>query len=146
MAETRQFLRLTIAGIDYLLPSTAGYTIEQRDNMQVNASPNSRVSGWRVTRASRWPAYALERGFQVTRRDDWQRAVFVEAAPNAIGVIVDEVQVLPRSDMPVAAFTPLGEPPTRAGHLFSGAAVQERRVTLVLEPRALVAYLQGIGE
>lgn len=146
MADAKQYLRLTFAGANYLLPSTAGFTIEQRENLSINSALNQRVSAWRVVRNSRWPAYALNGEFQVTRRDDWQRAVFVEAMPHALGVIVDDVHLLQRAQAQVSSFTPLGPPATRAGHLFSGAWIVEREVTLVLEPQAFVAYLQGLGD
>ncbi len=146
MADSKQYLRLVVAGVDYLLPSTAGFTIEQRENLQVNNVASGRVSAWRVTRNNRWPAYALDREFQVTRPSNWQRAVFVEAAPHAIGVIVDDVHLLPRAQAQVSPFTPLGKPATPAGHLFSGAWVTEKQVIFMLHPQALVAYLQGTGE
>ena len=145
MADATQYLRLTFAGATYLLPSTAGFTIEQRENLQVSNAPNERVSAWRATRTGRWPAYALNSEFQVTRRNDWQRAVFVEAMPHALGIIVDDVHLLPRAQVQVSPFTPLGPPATRAGHLFSGAWISDREVTLVLEPQAFVSYLQGLG-
>lgn len=146
MAESKQYLRLTFGGASWLLPNTAGYTIEQRENMTLNTVRDGRVSAWRTTRSNRWPAYALDDGFKVTRRDGWERAVFIEAAPHAIGVIVDEVQLLPRTQTQAAPFSPLGAPATRAGHLFAGAWVTEQQVMLVLEPRAFVVYLQGLGE
>jgi len=59
---------------------------------------------------------------------------------------VDEVQLLPRADTIVTPFTPLGHPPTRLGHLFAGAWVTGNRLMLVFDPKAIVAYLQGLGE
>jgi hypothetical protein len=146
MADPKQYLRLTFAGVSCLLPNSAGYTIENRENLILNDRRDGRVSAWRTSRNSRWPAYALDRNFKIVRRDDWQRAVFIEAVPHAIGVIVDDVHLLPRPQTPVAAFVPLGPPATRAGHLFSGAVLSEREVMLVLEPQAFVVYLQGLGD
>lgn len=146
MADPKQYLRLTITGGNYLLPSTAGFTIEQRENLQANSDKAARVSAWRVTRTARWPAYALDGEFRVTRRDDWQRAVFVEAIPHPIGVIVDDVHMLPRAQVQTSPFTPLGPAATEAGHLFSAAWIQEKDVMLVLDANALFAYLQGLGE
>lgn len=146
MADPKQYLRLNFSGGAYLLPSTAGYTIEQRDSLQLNDNTGSRVSAWRTVRASRWPAYALDADFRPIRRNEWQRAVFVEALPYAIGIIVDDVHLLPRQQAQVTPFTPLGQKPTRAGHIFTGAWVTERELMLVLDPQALVVFLQGLGD
>lgn len=145
MTDPHQFLRLDLGGMHFLLPSVMRYTIEQRDSLIPNTEPGSPVTAWRAVRTDRWPAYCLDQQLRLSRRDDWQRAVFLEAAPSTIGLIVDDVQMLPRADMTIAPFTPLGAPPTRHGHLFSGAWVSERRVTLVFEPQALIAYLQSLG-
>lgn len=145
MNDPKQYLRLSFGGGTYLLPSTAGYTIEQRENLTANTS-SSNVCAWRSVRGSRWPAYALDDNFQPVRRDDWERAVFVEALPHAYGVIVDDVHLLPRSQMQVSPFSPLGPAPTRAGHLFSGAWVTDTEVILVFEPKTLVAFLQGLDD
>lgn len=146
MTDPKQYLRMTFAGGTFLLPGTSGYTIEQRENLMANNSANSNVCAWRSVRGSRWPAFALDDAFQPVRRDDWQRAVFIEALPHAFGVVVDDVHMLPRSQMQVSSFTPLGRPATRAGHLFAGAWVTEEGVMLVFEPTTLVAYLQGLDE
>src|SRR6266566_8508867 len=119
MADATQYLQLTFAGASYLLPSTAGFTIEQRENLTLNNARDGRVTAWRTTRKGRMPAYALDAAFRVVRRDDWQRAVFVEAMPQALGVIVDDVQLLPRNQAQVSPFTPLGPRPTPVGHVFS---------------------------
>jgi len=144
MTETKQYLRMTFGTGTYLLPSTSGYTIEQRENLMVNGAPAGHVCAWRSVRGSRWPAYALDDAFQPQRRDDWERAVFIEALPHAFGLIVDDVHLLPRSQMQVSPFTPLGPASTRAGHLFSGAWVTEEGVLLVFDPKTLVAYLQAL--
>jgi hypothetical protein len=80
------------------------------------------------------------------RHNNWQRAVFLDAAPHAVGLVVDEVQLLPRSETVVSPFTPLGLAPTRMGHLFAGAWVTGNRVMLVFDPKAFVAYLQSLGD
>lgn len=146
MADSKQYLKLSFAGGTYLLPSTAGFTIEQRENLQLNDSPSSHVSAWRQARSSRWPAYALDADFRPTHNHAWQRAVFVEAMPHAIGVTVDEVHLLARATAQVTPYMPLGPVPTRAGHLFTGAWVNEEELMLVLDPRSLVVFLQGLGD
>jgi hypothetical protein len=53
--------------------------------------------------------------------------------------------MLPRMDVDVEPLTPLGTPPTPAGHLFGGTWVRGNRLTLVFTPTALVAYLYRLG-
>src|SRR5262245_21399644 len=113
MAEPKQYLRMSFAGSTLLLPSTSGYTIEQRENMMVNNSPAGSVAAWRTVRGSRWPAFVLDEDFKPMRSDAWERAVFIEALPHAYGVMVDDVHLLPRSQMQVTQFTPLGASPIR---------------------------------
>ncbi len=146
MNEPQQYLRLVLQGVEYLLPSTAGFSIEQRDTLTLNRSSDSDVTAWRTVRTGRWPAYSLDAELRVTKRDDWQRAVFIDALPKAVGLIVDEVQMLPRAETQVAPFVPLGAPVLKRGHVFAGAWVTGKRVILVFDPNVLVAYLQSLGE
>jgi hypothetical protein len=96
--------------------------------------------------ATRVPAYCLDAALRVSRHARWQRAVFLDAAPQAVGLVADEVELLPRAETVIAPFIPPGSPPTRVGPLFSGAWVTGNRVVLVFDPPALVAYLQSLGE
>ncbi len=144
MAATEQYLRLRIAGRDYLLPAAAGYTIEQRENLEPERG-KSHIVAWRTGRGgARAPTLALDAQLRPTRREDWQRAVFIGEHADAIGVVVDEVQLMPRDNTSVKPFTPLGPAATRHGHLFTGAWVAGTNVTLVLDPRAFAGYLQGL--
>jgi hypothetical protein len=144
MAEQKQYLRLTIAQSSFLLPSATGFTIEQRDNLLINSGRNGNVAAWRVVRNNRQPAYALDGAFKAVRRDDWQRAVYVESTTGTYGIVVDDVYLLPRAQ--VATFIPLGAAPVGAGHLFNGVATAEGEVMLMLDPRTFSAYLQSLGE
>jgi hypothetical protein len=146
VAESSQYLRLQIDGVSYLLPGTQRYTIEQRDSLVPNREPNSSVTAWRSVKSGRWPAYCLDGNLRLRKRDDWQRAVFLEALPVAVGLMVEEVQMLSRGDTTMSTFVPLGPPATRAGHLFSGAWVSGRKVIPMFDPRALVSYLQSLGD
>lgn len=147
MADSNQYLRLVIDGAPFLLPSVLRYTIEQRDGLVPNDAPGGPVAAWRAIKNGRWPAYALDKGLRVARAPaGWQRALFLEAAPTStVGLVVNEVHLLARGDVQVTNFTPPGPPPTSHGHLFAGAWLHDGRVTLVFEPRALIAYLQGLG-
>ena len=146
LTEPIQYLRLQLGNVSYLLPSALGFTLEQRENLIANKSADGNVAAWRAIHATRQPAFCLDGELRVTRRQHWHRAVFLDAAPHAVGVVVDEVQMLPRTETTVTPFTPLGLAPTRRGHLFSGAWVTGNRVVLVLDPKAFVAYLQSLGE
>jgi len=141
-----QYLRLVIGGTAFLLPSVMRYTIEQREALTENTAARSPVAAWRTVRGTRWPAYSLGADLTAHPAGEWHRAVFLEARPQNVGIIVDEVQLLPRGETEVANFTPLGPAPTRFGHLFNGAWVAGREVTLVFEPTALIGYLQSLGE
>ncbi len=144
--KQQQYLSMTFAGSTFLLPGTTGFTIEQRENLTVNEDSDGNASAWRVVRNDRFPAYALDGHFQVVRRVDWERAVFVDSTSGSIGVIVDDVHLLARAQAQVAPFTPLGTAPTSVGPLFGGAWISENGVALVLDPNALVAYLEGLGD
>ena len=145
MAEPNQYLRLRLGETNYLLPCSVSYTIEQRDNLLLNNSPDGNVVAWRVDNDDRWPAYSVDSSLRVFHRKNWQRVVFIGATPDTVGIIVDEVQVLPPVETPVVSFVPLGACPTRQGHLFSGAWIDGQKVTLVFDPKTLVAYLQDLG-
>ena len=146
MADSNQYLRLQLGGTSYLLPSASGYNIEQRESLIINKSPDGNVAAWRTARQTRLPAYCLDATLRVTRRQHWQRAVFLEAVPHAVGLVVDEIELMPREQTTISPFTPLGLPPTRIGHLFSGGWVSGSSVILVFDPKAFIAYLQNLGE
>jgi len=144
MAESNQYLRIEIDGMTFLLPGSASFAIEQREHLVVNDTDNSPAAAWRVTKSERWPAYCLDRALKPVKHGRWQRAVFLEAAPHPIGLIVGEAQLLARAEVRVEPFTPPGLPPGRSGHLFNGAWVDGARAILVFEPAALVGYLRGL--
>jgi hypothetical protein len=146
MIDNQQYLRLQVAGHSYLLPSVQRYSIEQRDNLTENLDSSSGVAAWRVVRNDRWPAYALDGALRLRRPPaQWQRAVYLEDAPHTVGLIVDDVQLLPRGAVNASPFTPLGPTPTAAGHLFMSAWVNAGRVMLVFSPAALLGYLRNLG-
>jgi hypothetical protein len=146
MAVSEQYLRVAFAGVEFLLPSSASYAIEQREGLLVNDSGAGSAAAWWETRGKRLPAYHLDADLNLVRNDDWQRAVFLNAQPHAIGLAANDIQLLPRADVHVESFHPLGPAPTRGGQLFSAAWVQGSEVTLVFEPHALATYLLTIKE
>lgn len=144
MADNRQYVRIGLQGVDYLLPSTAGFVIEKREHLEVNPAAEL-VAAWRAAPAGRVPAYSVDADLRPLPRPNWQRAVFLEGASPA-GLVADELQLLGREDVRVEPFRPLGPAATPAGHLFGGAWVRPGRVTvLVFEPRALADYLRRLG-
>jgi hypothetical protein len=147
LAESTQYLRIGLWGVEYLLPSSASLSIEQRENLILNGGPvDTNITAWRAVNSERWPAFYLNAELELTRGDNWQRAVFLEATPHPIGLIADEVQLLPRTDVHIEPFTPLGLAPTPGGHLFSGAWVRANQVILLFEPNGLISYLQKLSE
>ena len=144
MADSSQYLCLVLENTEYLLPSIGSVAIEQRDAMTPENGLGS-VVAWRQTRQGRWPAYGVNASFQVSRPAQWQRAVFLDAGANSVGLVADDVRLLGRTDIHVVPFTPLGAPPTRFGHLFNAAWVDAQSVKFVLDPRALVGFLRGLG-
>lgn len=129
----------------YLLTGGASLSIDQRDQLEINADTTGQVSAWRSHDGARWPAYCLDRELRVSRREDWERAIFLDAMPHPVGLVVDQVQLMSQGEAEVVGFVPLGPPPTRIGHLFTGAWVRGTQVLLVFDPSALTAYLQSLG-
>jgi hypothetical protein len=144
VAESKQYLRIGLRGQEFLLPSEASVSIEQRENLTLERE-DPRVTAWRVSRGERWPAFQLDHRLSPVRNNDWQRAVFVDAHPHPVGLIAAEIQLLPHAIVDVEPFTPLGPPPTLRGHLFSGAWVRGNQLMLVFSPQSLVAYLLQVG-
>lgn len=141
MADLTQYLRIGLQGRDYLLPSDASSSIEQRENLTANTEGGS-AGAWLQSRRGRWPAFYLDQELRLSKDSRWQRAVFIDAQPHPVGLLADEIQLLPR-DVRIEPFTPLGRMPSEAGHLFNGAWLRGGGLTLVFNPKALVAYLKA---
>lgn len=146
MADPNQYLRLKLGDANFLLPGVPGFVIEPREHLAVDQSSAGNATAWRTVQGRRVPAYCLDAALRVSRHPHWQRAVFLDAAPQAVGLAVDEVELLPRAETVIVPFIPPGSPPTRVGPLFSGAWLTGNRVVLVFDPPALVAYLQSLGD
>ena len=146
MAASEQYLRIAFSGQEFLLPSSASFAIEQRDVLAANTSSVGKAVAWWETRGRRLPVYRLDGDLRLVRDDDWQRAVFLNAQPQPIGLAANDVHLLAHVDVRVEPFHPLGQSPTRGGQLFSAAWVQGTEVTLVFEPHALATYLLTLGE
>jgi hypothetical protein len=144
MAVTGQYLRIVLDGLDFLLPSGASIAIEQRHSL-IEGNGSEPAVAWWETQGNRCPAYRLDHDLRLTRDDNWQRAVYINARPHAVGLAANEIQMMPRSDYTVETFHPPGKPHSAHGHLFSAAWVNGNEVLLVLDPQALAGYLLGLG-
>lgn len=145
MRDSNQYLRFSLGDATYLVSGAANVAIDQRDSLEINKAGTGLVSAWRSHDGARWPAYCLDHDFKVTHRDDWERAIFLEAQPTPMGLIADQVQLLPEGEAQVTPFVPLGAPATAGGHLFSGAWVRGSEAILVFDPRVLTAFLSNLG-
>ena len=147
MADNKQYLRIGLMGVDYLLPNNTSYTIEKRETLEINDAAGAVIAAWQVTPAGRTPAYSLDADLNPLPRPAWQRAVFLKSGQQSFGLIADELQLLPHADVRVERFTPLGPAPTAAGHLFGGAWVRAGHApVLVFELNALIAHLYRLGD
>jgi hypothetical protein len=145
LRNTNQYLRFSLAGTYYLISGGVSVAIDQRGGLEINKTGTGRVCAWRLHDGTRWPAYCLDRDFKVAQRDDWERAIFLEAQPTPVGLIADQVQLLLEGEAQVTPFTPLGRPATTAGHLFSGAWVRGPQAILVFDPMVLATFLHDLG-
>lgn len=144
MAKSEQYLRVAFAGMEFLLPSSASFAIEQRDGLVVNDGGAKTAAAWWETRGKRLPAYHLDADLKLARNDDWQRAVFLNAQPHPVGLAANEIQLLAHADVRVEPFHPLGQAPTPGGQLFSAAWVRGATVMLVFDPQVLAAHLLNL--
>ena len=146
MTETRQFLRIGLMGVDYLLPNSTSYVIEKREHLEINDAPGALVAAWQATPTGRAPAYSVDANLNALPRHAWQRAVFFQAGDQTLGLVADELQLMAREDVRVEPFIPPGPALTSAGHLFNGAWVRGagHAPVLVFEPRALADYLKQL--
>jgi hypothetical protein len=142
LVENKQYLRVGLMGVDFLLPNSANFVIEKREDLESNEAPGALIAAWQATARGRAPAYSLDANLNPLPRHAWQRAVFLQAGGQTLGLIADELQLLAHEDVRVEPFLPLGPAPTPAGHLFGAAWVRAGHVpVLVFEPRALADYL-----
>lgn len=142
--NNRQYLRLKLDGAVFLLPSTASLAIEKRESLTSSAD-STLVAAWRETSNGRWPAYSLDSLLQPSPGGNWTRAVYLNATPHPIGLVADEVQLIPTDILQIVPFNPPGMAPTTLGHLFNGAHIEDDDVFLALEPNALITYLGSLG-
>lgn len=139
----RQYLRLTIDDASYLLPSTASLAIEKREGLSTSADSRL-VAAWRESSRGRWPAYSLDAELQPTPRERWSRAVYLNATPNPVGLVTDEIQLIPTDQLHIVPFNPPGPAETSIGHMFNAAHVDGENVLFVLDPSSFTSYLLSL--
>ncbi len=138
----RHYLELKFAGHTFLMPNTPDVSIEPRENMQLDQK--ARAAAIRSLQGVLWLAYILDADLQPTANGAWTRAVFLNARSNRpVGLLVDDLRLLPADALRIEPFTPLGPAPVKGQHLFYAAAIQASALTLVFAPAALTAYLQA---
>jgi hypothetical protein len=147
VADNKQYLRIGLLGVDYLLPNNTTYVIEKRETLEVNDAPGAVIAAWQTTSAGRTPAYSLDADLNPLPRHAWQRAVFLRSGAQSLGLIADELQLMPAGEVRVERFTPPGPAPTTAGHLFSGAWVRAGHTpVLMFDLNALIAHLHRLED
>ena len=139
-----QFLRITVGESSFLLPGSASLDIEKRDKMLVN-SASGNIVAWKQDRSNKWPAYAINSMWAIDPGAPWERAVFIPASPFPVGIGVNNVEMLTDTDIEPTPFTPVGEAPSRYGHLFGAAWVDSDKTYLVINPAGLAGYLLTVG-
>ncbi|MHB8254488.1 MAG: hypothetical protein ACYDEV_12500 [Acidiferrobacter sp.] len=151
MTPLRHYLEFQFAGQAFLLPNTPDLLIEPRENMQVER--RGQAAAVRSVQGVVWRAYALGADLRPLPDSAWTRAVFLNInASQPIGLLVDELKLLPVDNLRIEPFTPLGPAPATGYHLFHAAAMRAQTLTLVIAPAGLLAYLQaqegdhGLGE
>lgn len=139
-----QFLKLTVGGIEYLLPGAASMGIENREKLLINNS-ESNVAGWKEDMGNKWPAYAIDNRWNIDTSAPWQRVVFIPASPYPVGIGADEIEMLNDNDIEPVPFTPVGNPPSRYGHLFGSVWADGDKAYLVINPSGVAGYLLSVG-
>lgn len=141
-AGVRHYLELKFGGQNFLMPNGPDVSIEPRENMQLEQK--GRAAACRTLNGVFWLAYILDADLKPVADGTWTRAVFLNAHSNRpVGLLVDDLKLLPADTLRIEAFTPLGPAPVRGQHLFPAAAIQGSALTLVFAPAALTAYLQA---
>lgn len=146
MNDLKQYLRVVIGGVTFLLSNEQRHSIEERGSLVANTNPASKAAVWWPAKSGRWPAFALGADLRPAPPPaTWQKALFLETPRATVGMIVGDIQLLLRGQAMVNPFTALGPAPTRHGPLFTSAWVHDGRVSLVLEPKALIGYLEELA-
>lgn len=142
MTGLRHYLELKFAGHTFLMPNSSELLIEPRENMQVERK--GQAAAKRSMQGAEWLAYALDAQMGTLPESSWTRAVFMNVnAARPVGLLVDDLRLLPVDGLRIEPFVPLGPAPDTGYHLFNAASMQSATLTLVFAPLGLAAYLQS---
>ncbi len=138
----RHYLEIRFDGRTFLIPNAPDLLIEPRENMQ--DEPRGTAAATRVVQGAVWPAYALDADLKARLDAPWTRAVFLNStAARPVGLLVEDLKLLPVDSLRIEPFTPLGPSPKTGRHLFDAAAMQPGGLTLVFATAGLISRLQN---
>ncbi len=144
MTDLQHYLELRFAGQTFLMPNGLDVSVEPRENMQLER--RGRAAALRTVQGEAWLAYALDSDWLPLPESPWTRVVFLGiGASQPVGLLVDELKLMPVGSLRIEPFTPLGPAPVPGRHLFPAAAVDGRAPILVMAPAGLAAYLRSLG-
>lgn len=139
MTDIKHYLQVAFDGSTFLLPHVPGLQVEVRENMQIEAA--GVVAARRYVQGAAWPALALDRALMPCRDSPWTRAVFLHAGEQPIGLLVDDMTLLPLDSLRIEPFIPLGLRASDGPPVFGAAAMTDGGLTLVFSPPGLAHYL-----
>lgn len=140
MTETiRHYVELRFSGCTFLLPNVPNLLVEPYENMRVE--PHGKVGAYRSVQGAHWPAFSLNAALQPVLGVPWTRAVFLTTTGRPVGLLVEDLKLVPTDSLRLEPYMPLGPQPLGSVHVFDKAAMHARGLTLVFSPSGLAAYL-----
>ncbi len=138
-APIRHYIELRMGSSTFFLANTPLLVIEPRENMLVK--PVGLAAAQRVVQGVAWPAFSLDADMEPVADAPWTRAIFLNTAEHGVGILVDDLRLVPVDHLRVEPFFPLGPLPPGGEPLFDAAAMETGTLTLVFSTRGLIAHL-----
>ncbi|WP_298136619.1 hypothetical protein [Acidiferrobacter sp.] len=143
MTDVRHYLQLRFSGQVFLMPNLPDIVVEPRENMLVE--PKGQAAARRSVQGASWVAYALGPDWTPVPEGPWTRAVFLGIhGARPVGLLVDDLKLLPAIGLRIEPFTPLGPAPVPGRNLFPGVEMRQGNPTLVLAADVLASYLHAL--
>lgn len=139
MTDIKHYLEIVLDGATFLLPHVPGIQVEVRENMQVEAI--GVVAARRHVQGAAWPALALDRNLMPCLDSPWTRAVFLPPNERPVGLLINDMKLVPADSLRIEPFIPLGARAPGDPLVFDAAAMTGRGLTLVFSPPGLTHYL-----
>ena len=139
-SAVRHYIELRFADRLYLMANVPQLVVEPRENLLIE--PTGRAAAQRVVQGVSWPAYALDAALEPVAQSPWTRAIFLNSTERGVGILVDEMRLVPVDRLRIEPFVPLGPPPPGGQPVFDAAAMQQAGLTLVFSVSGLVAHLR----